>query len=188
MEPLTDASEHDLIQSYLNGDADAFDRLYQRWRAPLYAFLGRLLPGQRAVADDLFQQTWLRIVDALPRYREQERFAAWLFGIAKNLARDHLRRQTANPVKPCDDTPLEELPVAAGPEPWMAWSNRELGDALVVALERLPPDLREVFLLRRQGVSFKEIADLQQTGLNTVLGRMHYAVQRLRLWLEEWRP
>jgi RNA polymerase sigma-70 factor (ECF subfamily) len=188
MEPLTDASEHELIQCYLDGDADAFDRLYQRWRAPLYAFLGRLLPGQGAVADDLFQQTWLRIVDALPRYREQERFAAWLFGIAKNLARDHLRRQTANPVKPCDDTPLEELPVAAGPEPWMAWSTRELGDALAVALDRLPPDLREVFLLRRQGLSFKEIADLQHTGLNTVLGRMHYAVQRLRVWLEEWRP
>ena len=188
MEPMTDASEHELIQRYLDGDTSAFDQLYHRWRGPLYGFLGRLLPGRDAVADDLSQQTWLRVVDALPRYQEQQRFAAWLFGIARNLARDHLRRQTANPVKPCGDTPLEELPVPAGPEPWMAWSVRELGDALATALDHLPPDLREVFLLRRQGLSFKEIADLQKTGLNTVLGRMHYAVQRLRVRLEEWRP
>ncbi|MFA5205466.1 MAG: sigma-70 family RNA polymerase sigma factor [Lentisphaeria bacterium] len=188
MEPVPDASEHDLIRRHLDGDTIAFERLYHRWRAPLYGYLNRLLPDQGATVDDLFQQTWLRVVDALPRYHEQQRFAAWLFGIAHNLLLDHHRHQAVSPLAPPGEVPLDDLPVTAGPEPWMAWSARELGDALAAALEQLPPDLREVFLLRRQGVSFKDIADLQKTGLNTVLGRMHYAVRRLRCWLEEWRP
>lgn len=179
-------TDRELIRTYLDGDAAAFDVLYGRYRLPLYGYLNGLLRGQGALVDDLFQQTWIRALEALGRYREEEKLLAWLLRIAHNLAMDHFRR----PVGEREPEPPAALEALAGPDahgsPWEQLSDAEFRVALAEAVERLAPEQREVLLLRQQGVSFKEIARMQNSSINTALGRMHYAVQHLRRRLESW--
>ena len=172
--------DHELIARYLDGEAPAFEELYRRYRLPLYAFLNELVAGRRAVADDLFQQTWIRALDALPGYRHESRFFPWLVRIAHNLAMDFFRAPAQSRLV---EAP-EELETIAGPatepEPWEILADAEFRAALERAIAQLSLEQREVLLLRRQGMPFKEIASLQDTNINTVLGRMHYAVAHLR--------
>ncbi len=173
-----------LIQNYLAGDAESFDELYARYKKPLYAYLNRLLQD-RALADDLFQQTWIKVLNRLEKYESKKKFFAWLSMIAHNLAIDHFRRAKNNAELPLEEE--AELPDRGGSnEPWRNLHNRELKKALERATGALPGDLREVFLLRQEGISFKEIADIQKCTLNTVLGRMRYALLNLRKQLQEW--
>jgi RNA polymerase sigma-70 factor, ECF subfamily len=173
-------ADHELIYDYLGGKEASFEQLYRRYRLPLYGFINGLVPGRRAVADDLFQQTWVRVLDALPEYRDQSRFFPWLARIAHNLAMDFFRASAQSRQV---DAP-ENLEAVAGPaeggEPWQDWADGEFRVRLERAIDQLSVEQREVLLLRRQGVPFKEIAGIQGTGINTVLGRMHYAVNRLR--------
>ena len=176
--------DHELIARYLAGEETAFEQLYHRYRLPLYAFLNGLVAGRRAVADDLFQQTWIRALDALPGYRHESRFFPWLVRIAHNLAMDFFRA----PAQSRRVEAPEELETIAGPaaesEPWEGLASDEFRATLELAIAQLSVEQREVLLLRRQGMPFKEIARLQDTGINTVLGRMHYAITHLRrqLW------
>ena len=181
--PAAEVPDHELIAAYRRGDADQFEVLYQRYRRPLYGYLNRMLPGQAATVDDLFQQTWLKAIDNLERYEDRQTFFSWLARIAHNAAIDHLRREKQQP-----DVPLDDVDVSEEKEvPWQSLSAAELGRAVEKAVAQLPPDQREVLLLRQQGVPFKEIAALQGAPLNTVLGRMHYAVNRLREILRDWQ-
>jgi RNA polymerase sigma-70 factor (ECF subfamily) len=176
---LTDC---DLIKLYLKGDDAAFETLYGRYRKPLYAFLNQMLPGQSAVVDDLYQQTWLRILKNMKGYREKNKFLAWAFRIARNLVIDHIRKEgKVEYVDPNEhDLGMDhQLPSSAA-------SNKELHSALQQAVADLPPDQREVFLLRQRDLSFKEIAQIQETSVNTALGRMRYATMKLQSQLSDW--
>ena len=176
----TDTPDMDLIRAYLAGDQTAFTHLYERYRRPLYAYLNRLMPG--AGADDLFQQTWIKAIDHLPRYEDRQTFLAWLCRIAHNAAIDHFRRARNQPT-----LSLDEHDIATDPQAPVAtrMASGELQQALQDAIAQLPPEQREVLLLRQQGVAFKEIAEIQDISINTVLGRMHYAVNRLRQHLRD---
>jgi len=182
MDPPGPSDGH-LIKRYLGGDDAAFNVLYERYRRQLYSYLNRLLPGRHAVVDDLYQQTWLRILDALPGYREKDRFLSWALRIAHNLAMDVFRREARR-----ETVEVDEKWAAHDPPPWSALDQQELKRAVTEAIDRLPPLQREVVLLRQQGVPFREIAVIQGANINTVLGRMHYAVKKLRkelAWLIE---
>ncbi len=172
---LRNASDGLLIKQYQAGKDEAFDILYQRYRRQLYSYLNRMFPGRRAVADDLHQQTWLKVLKALPDYREQERFISWAFRIAHNLAMDHFRREARHEEVEVD----EKWPDEYAP-PWAALDREALQEALDQAIQELAPEQREVVLLRKQGIPFKEIAKIQNVSINTVLGRMHYSVKKLR--------
>lgn len=182
--------DHILIQRYLAGDGNAFPVLYARYRELLFNYLNGLLSYNSFTADDLFQQTWIRALDNLGKYREQQQFSAWLLRIAHNLVIDHFRknqsklRYEAGSLN--DENNFIDPPQKNG-EPWRDMSNSELGKAIREALEELSPDLREVFLLRQEELSFKEIAEIQNSSINTVLGRMQYALKNLRKLLAEWK-
>ena len=104
----------ELILAYRNGNADAFDILYERYRRQLYAYLNKLLPGRQAQADDMFQQTWIRAIAKLDRYQEREMFLAWLLRIAHNLTIDSFRAgRRRNEETLCDET-AETAEAAAG--------------------------------------------------------------------------
>ncbi|OGV71383.1 MAG: hypothetical protein A3K19_01475 [Lentisphaerae bacterium RIFOXYB12_FULL_65_16] len=167
--------DSELIQRCRDGDEAAFETLYHRYRLPLYSYLNRLVPGRATLVDDLYQQTWVRVLEHLPRYREQNRFLSLLFRIAHNLAMDQYRQEArAEMVEIKDD-----IPASVG-APWESLDREELASAVDTALDGLSPVQREVVLLRQQGVPFKEIADLQGASINTVLGRMHLAVRRIQ--------
>jgi len=173
-------ADSELITRCRDGDDKAFETLYQRYRLQLYSYLNKLLPGQAPLVDDLYQQTWLRALEVLDGYQEQNRFLSWLFRIAHNLAVDHIRRESKREFVGLD----ERLP-DPGAAPWERMDEAEIRSRLGKAILELPPDQREVVLLRQQGVPFKEIAEIQQANVNTVLGRMHYAVKKLQQLLAD---
>lgn len=176
--------DYDLIRGYLDGRAEDFDLLYERYRRPVYAYLNNLLPP--AAADDLFQQLWLKVIDKLPNYRHRDRFPAWLFRIAHNLVIDQFRREKRRGSEVALDEPeVPELAEVRG-EPWRGLANEELQRALEAALAELQTEQREVFLLRQQEMSFREIAALQKCSINTALARMQYALKNLQRKLQSW--
>jgi RNA polymerase sigma-70 factor, ECF subfamily len=173
------ADDRELIARYLDDDdAASFNQLYERYRKQLYAYLNRLLSGQQAVADDLFQQSWIRVVRQLPHYRHREKFLAWLMRIAHNLAMDHYRRSRHE--SPQEDFDNREWFSPSGDEPWRHIERSELGRILDGCIAKLTPEQREVFLLRQEEVAFREIAGIQDCSINTALGRMQYALRNLQ--------
>ena len=180
MEPQH-ATDSDLVRRCRDGDTPAFDELYQRYRLPLYSYLNRLVPGRSHTVDDLFQQTWVKVLENLKRYTEQQRFVSWLFRIAHNQAVDHLRKELRHEM-----VEVTENSAVADAAPWEAMDRKTLALALADVTATLAPEQREVLLLRQRGLSFREIAEMQGTNINTVLGRMHYAVKHLRRRLAEY--
>lgn len=181
----TDHPERQWLKAYRKGDLAALECLIEHFRRPLYAFIINTLP-RHGDAEEIFQETWLRAIRNLPRYRDRN-FMGWLFRIARNLVIDQIRREakTANLPDQEGENAIERLPDAArGPDQQAAAGD--LGVRIQSALRALSPEQREVFLMRNEaGLSFKEIARIQETTLNTALSRMHYALQKLRPLLQE---
>ena len=172
-----------LINAYLNGNQAAFNTLYERYRRPLYSYLNKMMPGQTALVDDIFQATWMKAIDSLDKYQDKQKFFAWLVCIGRNKAIDHFRKEKKRQTVDIDDVQLSEERSI----PWQKIGNEELGEAISEAVAQLSEEQQEVFILRQQDVAFKDIAEIQGCSLNTVLGRMHYALNNLRKILREWR-
>ena len=178
----TEPSDNDLIQAYLNGDQSAFEMLYCRYRQLLYGYLQNRLPGSPEI-DDLFQKTWVKAAGALHRYRCQEKFQAWLFCICRNLVIDHIRHRKR---RGDHEVTVETLPDLPGnSDPVQDLSDRELQRKLQEAVAQLSPDLRAVFLMRQNDVSFKVIAAQEDCRVGTAIMRMQYALRKLRQLLSE---
>ena len=182
-----DKPDNVLIKAYLNGDADAFTVLYERYKRQVYAFLLKMLVDNNETVDDVFQQAWLKAVKNLHRYRNQDKFLAWLLSIARNTALDFFRRQKKNYI--FSELDRDDFPEAEGSpkdEPWRGMDRNELQEALGKALEQLSPEQREVFIMRQDELSFKEIAKIHKCSINTALARMQYAIKNLRKELSQW--
>lgn len=181
MDELEKLADIELVLKSRGGDEDAFAVLYQRYRLPLYSYIHKLLPTESSHVDDIFQQVWLKAVNNWGRYTDQQKLLAWLCRIAHNLAMDHYRGKARAPMMELPENLPSET--ATAPE---EMDRVALEMALVEATERLSAEQREVLNLRKRGLSFKDIAEIQKTNLNTVLGRMHYAVRNLRGMLAEY--
>jgi RNA polymerase sigma-70 factor (ECF subfamily) len=171
-----------LLRAFRRGDATALGTLIGRHQRALHGYL-QAMCGSRTEADDLFQETWRRVIRN-PRSFRGGAFNAWLWRIARNLLVDRLRRR--RPSVSLDDvteagTAFADLTPSTEPGPAALLEAAEIGQAVAAAVRRLSPDQRDVFLLRTQAdLTFAEIAKLRRVPLNTALGRMHYAMQRLR--------
>ncbi|MBN2028856.1 sigma-70 family RNA polymerase sigma factor [bacterium] len=173
-------SDAHLIQSYLSGRERAFEKLLKRYERPLFSFIFRFV-GDRQSAEDLFQQTWFKVIQGLPRYKERGSFSSWLFGIANNGCIDFVRKH--NRAKRNDLVSGEGMEQLKSDEhnQMDRLLRKEKTIWLEKAIEQLPPDQKQVVLLRIYSeLPFKEIARILNDPLNTVLGRMHYAVQNLK--------
>ncbi len=177
-----------LIRGYLAGNPEDFNTLYERYKRRLYAYLNKMLAGSAVPVDDIFQQTWIKAVDNLPKYEHKQMFLAWLIRIAHNIAVDGFRKnaRTGETELPLEDGEQPREIAAPASEPWREMQREELAKAIDAALDTLAPELREVFLMRRDDVPFKEIAEIQKCSINTALARMQYALKNLRKALKEW--
>ncbi|MFA6716195.1 MAG: sigma-70 family RNA polymerase sigma factor [Victivallaceae bacterium] len=179
--------DHDLIKAYLHGDADAFTALYERYKRQVYSFLLKMLADNASAADDLFQQSWIKALKNLHRYHDRDRFLAWLLSIARNTALDYFRRQKKMYIFAEDrQEDGQEKENGSHMEPWREMDQSELRKAVETALGTIPPEQREVFNMRRDGLSFKEIAGIHKCPINTALARMQYAMKNLQKELAHW--
>jgi RNA polymerase sigma-70 factor (ECF subfamily) len=170
-------SDENLMLRYAAGEAAAFDALYGRFRVRLLRYLARLT-GNHAQAEELFQDTWGRVIDARARYSPSARFAAWLFRIAHHLAIDHLRRQ--RPSVDIDDV-LVSFPGLPDDDPAFALDKAERMQKLVGLVEALPLEQRTALLMRAEGdLTLEEIAQTVGTGRETIKSRLRYALAKLR--------
>lgn len=174
--------------AFRGGDARAFETLVRRHRGAVYNFLFRLC-GQRQRAEDLLQETWLKVVRSAPTYETKAKFTTWVFTIARNhwvdaMRKDHYRKADSLDAPVGDESdarPLVEQVEGSEAAPDRSAFNRALQPSIERALAALPPEQREVFLLREyHGVAFREIADVTGVPENTVKSRMRYALEGLR--------
>ncbi|ABS24468.1 RNA polymerase, sigma-24 subunit, ECF subfamily [Anaeromyxobacter sp. Fw109-5] len=177
-----DESDERLMLRFQAGDARAFEALVGRHRTPVFSFLVRLT-ADRARAEDLCQEVFLKVVKASRTWEERARFRTWLYAIARNLAVDEARRAAFRRAEPLDAPGLAGAAAypAGDPAPDAAAEAALLRPKLEAALAALPDEQREVFLLREYaGLRFAEIADVTGTPENTVKSRMRYALEGLR--------
>jgi RNA polymerase sigma-70 factor (ECF subfamily) len=138
--------------------------------------------------DDLFQQTWLKAIRQLAGYRNRDRFLSWLLRIAHNLAIDLFRteKRSREIDSPLDTGRFRAFPAESGNVPFAKLDRKELADAIAKGIAALPAEQREVFVLRQEEITFREIAEIQKVSINTALGRMQYALRNLRQELSIW--
>jgi RNA polymerase sigma-70 factor (ECF subfamily) len=180
--------ERQWILAFKRGDTNALEPLVEHFRRPLFAFILNMQQGH-GDAEEIFQEVWLRAIKNLHRYRDKN-FCGWLFRIARNCFIDRVRKEQRfiSPANPDGNDPIASHPDHR-PDPGQAAGHTDLGRRIREALGELSPEQREVFLMRSEaGLSFREIARIQETSLNTALSRMHYAVQKLRpLLIEDYQ-
>jgi len=172
--PRTMAEETDevLMRRYRDGDERAFEALFTRHAPRVHGFLLRHV-GQRALADDLLQSTWLHVHRARNTFRDGERFTPWLYTIANNLRRDEARRDARDRGELSRDGRL--------PEPAPAAPDEELQDRVRAALAAIPESYREVIVLHRwHDLGFVEIARMLGTTEGAVKLRAHRGYLALR--------
>jgi len=180
-----DETDEQLMRKFQRGDARAFETLMRRHRTPVHSFLCRLT-GDRVRAEDLLQETFLRVVRSAREWEPKALFRTWVFTIARNLAADEARRRSFRATEPLEgerpDGSRRAEPVAeATRAPDDAAADAQLRPLLEAALLALPAEQREVFLLREHaGLSFPEIAGATGVNENTVKSRMRYALLALR--------
>jgi RNA polymerase sigma-70 factor (ECF subfamily) len=181
---------------YQRGDSRAFAELVRRHQKSLYNFVLRQTRSPPA-AEDITQEAFLRVVQRAAEFKHEARFTTWLFTIARNLCVDHARkaklRRHPSLDGPAGDAEgarplLEVVPETRGEgqvDRAAEWTS--MRRSIVSAVESLPEEQREVFLLREvANLPFKEIAEVTGTAENTVKSRMRYALERLRIALVEF--
>jgi RNA polymerase sigma-70 factor, ECF subfamily len=192
---VRDDSDESLMLRYRDGDVRAFELLVTRHRKPLFNFILRFV-RDTAAAEDVTQETFLRLVKGADAYERQAKFTTWLYTIARNLCVDAARRgkhrKAASLDAPIGDedgsASLLDLVPDGGAAVDRQAQSKELRLRLQQAIEALPDEQREIFLLREVAdLQFNEIANVIGCPENTVKSRMRYALEKLREALEEYR-
>lgn len=176
----SEKTDEELMLAYAGGDLLAFEMLYRRHRGTLYRFLLRTL-RHRADADELFQDTWSRLIAARERYRPEAKFTTFLLQIAHNLVIDRFRRQKPEVSDEEAEAVFRNLDAPESDQPERALTEFEQRRRLQIALEELPEEQRVAFLLRiESGLGLDEIGEITGAGRETVKSRLRYALARIR--------
>lgn len=185
MQTLAQLTDDQLVQSYANGNSEAFDTLLARYQSKLLGYIMQHCNNNPQLADDIFQETFVKAIVTIKNgnYTESGRFANWLFRIARNLTIDHFRRENTENAMSADEAGFDLL------------NRKELSDATIEdelvelqiredvrrLIRNLPFVQMQVLVMRYyHNLSFKEIADKTGVSINTALGRMRYAILNLR--------
>lgn len=167
-------SDEDLMRAYRDGDASAFDELYRRHRDGLFRFILRQVDSA-ALAEELFQDVWVRLIDSRRRYHVSARFSTFLYRIARHRVIDHYRRDRSVPLEAPER--IEDSAPAAG----QRLDGEQAAARLDAELRSLPLEQRTAVVLRLdQGLGLNEIAAICGCGRETVKSRLRYGLGRLR--------
>jgi RNA polymerase sigma-70 factor (ECF subfamily) len=191
--PLSGLSDPEVVQLARKGSEAAYRELLTRYERPVFSLIFRMV-RDRELSEDLSQDTFIKVLNHIDRYRPEFKFSSWLFKIANNVAIDHLRRRTVDTIS------IEGSPHAMTPDAIEATSleiagtqesaleemeARELGSEIERAIARLRPEYRSCIMLRHvEGRSYEEIAATLDLPLGTVKTYIHRARHELRRALE----
>jgi RNA polymerase sigma-70 factor, ECF subfamily len=168
-----------VLRKAQRGDERAFAVIVRTYEAPVYNYILRLTNGERALAEDLTQEVFLRVFQGLPRFSLRCKFTTWLFQVTKNRVLDELRARERRPSAPVNLDDAPQLEVVDQPV-----ERVEAIDALWRSIEALPVDLKMALLLRDVvGLSYNEIADALEITLATVKWRIFKAREDVQVAL-----
>ena len=181
-------SDRDLIRAYREGDERAFETLLNRYQSGVFSKIVFVVRDHE-VANDLFQDTWIKVVKVLKsgKYVEEGKFGPWVMRIAHNAAIDHFRRnRKKRMVRPTDEFDIFDTLAHDAPNAMDTMVQKEVLAELRQLMPALPEEQRAVVKMRlEQQYSFKEIAEETGVSINTALGRMRYALINLRRMVDE---
>jgi RNA polymerase sigma factor (sigma-70 family) len=181
--------DHALVQKFVDGEHECLEILISRHKNRIYTYIFMIVKNH-AVAEDIFQDTFIKVIQSLKkgRYTENGKFVSWAIRIAHNLIIDHFRKEKHLSTVSNDET---EVDIFNSPK----FSDMNIEDDLVSEqifrevrhlIDELPDDQRQVVIMRHYlGFSFREIAEQSGVSINTALGRMRYALINLRKMIEE---
>lgn len=181
-------TDEELVALARGGDTDAFNQLVLRWERPIYALAYRVI-GREEDARDVSQDTFLRAYRALPGFKGEAKFSSWLYRIAMNLCRDWIRKQRRTPVVQAPEgVDITDMAAERGPVESIEdlVERRQLSAVVADAMHALPEEQRMAIILKEyHGMTFQEIADLQQCPLSTVKTRLYQGLTVLRRQLDQ---
>lgn len=178
--PQPSCDDASLMALYAGGDGRAFEVLYRRHCGPLYRYIARLT--RRATdAEEIFQDVWMAVIRGRDHYEPSARFTTFLFSIAHRRVIDN-RRRDRGPADAVSDELADSMP-----DPARLAEGAALGQAMTIALNSLPREQREVFLLRAEGgLNVREIAGVTGVSYETAKSRLKYCNRALREKLKGW--
>jgi RNA polymerase sigma-70 factor (ECF subfamily) len=196
---LSTATDQEVVERARDGAEAAYRELIRRYQRPVFSLIYRMV-RDRELAEDLAQETFVKVLNAIDRYRPEFKFSSWVFKIANNSAIDHLRKKDLDTLSlegGPDATTADRLEATAlqigdsGESPLEELEARELGSAIEAAIGKLRPEYRTCIILRHvEGRPYDEIAEILDLPLGTVKTYIHRARAELRELLDqlrEWR-
>ncbi|MCW8935960.1 MAG: RNA polymerase sigma factor [Gammaproteobacteria bacterium] len=184
---LDDLSDEDLMLSYRDGTAAAFDVLYARHKGGLYRYVLRQLNNRPDIANELFQDIWMKLINARKNYQATAKFTTWLYHLAHNRLVDYWRSEKF--IK--NDVSYDETGELSDEysDPHKELQNSQLQKKIKQAIAELPEEQRSAILLKEEAsLSLAEIAEVTGVNRETVKSRLRYAIKRLRGILHPLRP
>ncbi len=188
MKTIIQSTDIQLVRSFQQGNGQALEVLVNRYKDKIYTSI-LFLVKDKYVAEDLFQDVFIKIIDTIrnDRYTEEGKFLSWSMRIAHNLCVDYFRKVKRSPaIKTSDDRDIFELIDSETTRADAVMIQNQTQKKVCKLLDMLPAEQREVIVLRHYAdMSFKEIADITGCSINTALGRMRYGLINLRKLLTE---
>jgi RNA polymerase sigma-70 factor (ECF subfamily) len=176
-------SDHDLVKLYQSGTQAALEELIKRHKRSIFSAI-YLLVRDRPLAEDIFQETFIKIINTLRfgNYNEEGKFAGWAVRVGRNLTIDYLRKIKRDvTITDSEGNGIFDYLVFAEESKEEKIMKMQSESEIKNLIKRLPEEQREVLIMRHWGdMSFKEIADKTGVSINTALGRMRYALNNLR--------
>jgi RNA polymerase sigma factor (sigma-70 family) len=177
-----------LVQNFLNGDNKSFEELLSRHKNRVFAFIMSKVKN-RDITEDIFQDTFIKVINSLKRgkYNEEGKFLPWMMRISHNLVIDHFRKESKmRKIRPTAEFDIFDVLDDGSKNQEEMMIQTQVHADLKVLIEQLPEDQKEVLKMRYfEDLSFKKIADLTDSSINTSLGRMRYALINLRKLAEK---
>lgn len=168
-------------------DPDLLDRLIEKYQHRLLRYLV-YLTGHRDLAEDFFQETWIRVLERGSQYDGRREFSTWLFAIARNLVIDQSRRKRPTSVDSLaddDDAPPFDIPDAGQPSAFDATLQHEQNEQISAGMQHIAAEYRETLVLRfQEGMSLEEIAQVTDAPLGTVKSRIYRGLSALEPWVK----
>ena len=189
-------TDQEVVRHAVAGREAAYRELIRRYQRPVFSLV-YLMVRDRELAEDLTQETFVKVLNAIDSYRPEYRFSSWIFKIANNASIDHLRRRGLDTLS-LDGSPHAETAEAieattlqlgdTAESPLEEVANRELGDQIEAAINTLRPEYRSCIILRHiEGRPYEEIAEILELPLGTVKTYIHRARNELRILLADTR-